>query len=307
MNEVYELGLSLETTARKIEIEGRTEQRNIQSTFAEFKEEVKTCAQARAKMAIPKMAKKIKELKAELKLLSNDSRMKSKEEIQLSAALIRKRLGELKKQRYHKTKLTTAARYRIEGETISKYWSQINKEKKPQDLIYELKKPEAPEGNDVRDRTHSYERCSDKMVQIMKNFFDDLQHKPYTADEQERGAAIEEALNLIPDKEQLGIDMSPLAAETTEEDVLKALKMTENEKAAGLDGLPYEFYKTLNEKYKEDAKAEKRTPFDIISVLTGVYQDIEKHGCDHWQENSFTQGWICPLWKKNNPALPSNY
>lgn len=101
--------------------------------------------------------------------------------------------------------------------------------------------------------------------------------------------------------------MENLAKETDRADVLEALSSMENGKAAGLDGIQYKFYKTLNGRFTLDQQSGKWTPFDIIGVMTKVFLDVEHHGCGHWQEEPFAQGWICPLYKKDDPRLPSNY
>lgn len=84
--------------------------------------------------------------------------------------------------------------------------------------------------------------------------------------------------------------MDELSTEIAEDEVIKALKSMENRKAAGLDGIPYEFYKILHQKYKDDKKTAQRDPFNIIGILTKVYQDIENNGTDNESENRFAEG-----------------
>ncbi|KAH9017333.1 hypothetical protein EDB83DRAFT_2178273, partial [Lactarius deliciosus] len=57
----------------------------------------------------------------------------------------------------------------------------------------------------------------------------------------------------------------------------EALKHAKNGSATGLDGCPYELWKTLNVRYNK-AVEEDRPGFDIIKTLTHVFQDIQNHG-----------------------------
>ena len=245
------------------------------------------------------MQQKINELLTELDNLLEKEDIETNEETKLSITLLKNRIEDLEKQRHHKCKLQAAANYEIEGEKITKYWSKTNREVKPRDMIYELEKPgtNPPE----------YEKHSDKMANIVKDFFDTLQKQPYNATKEEQGKIIEEVLDNVNDHE---LELTDLDEEISEEDINAALQLTENDKATGMDGIPYNFYKCLNCTFKADSKAENAKEeelFDIIEALTMVYQDIEKHGTDPDSENKFAEGWICPLYKKDDPRKPSNY
>ena len=158
---------------------------------------------------------------------------------------MKNRIEDLEKQRHHKSKLQAAANYEIEGEKITKYWSKVNREVKPRDLIYELEKPNT--------NPPEYERRSDNMANIVKDFFDTLQKQPYNATEEEREEIIKEVLENVNDHE---IELTNLGEEISEEDISAALQLTENDKATGMDGIPYDFYKCLNRTFKADSKSE---------------------------------------------------
>ena len=200
--------------------------------------------------------------------------------------------------RYHKRRIDAAARYGLEGEEINRYWSEVNREVKPRDLVHELKVPESEPAK--------YKKRSDKMANIVKTFFDDLQRQPYNVSIEEREVITEEVLTNVITHEE---DMSKLDEEINEEDVWAALRSMENGKATGLDGIPYDLYKALHRIFLARSKDEgnEKDLFDIIETLTMVFQDIEKYGTDPLEENGFAEGWICPLYKKNDPRLPSNY
>jgi hypothetical protein len=63
-------------------------------------------------------------------------------------------------------------------------------------------------------------------------------------------------------------------------------------------------WKALKQRHDSDTSAGKQG-FDIIKALTAVYQDIQKHGLDN--NSNFALGWMCPLYKKNDPTEISNY
>jgi hypothetical protein len=90
----------------------------------------------------------------------------------------------------------------------------------------------------------------------------------------------------------------------TAEDVTTALKLSNNGKAPGLDGLPYEFYKILDILFRQNRKSGKNM-FDVIRFLTKLYTDFEQHGII--KSSHFNIGWLCPIFKKGDRAVISNY
>ena len=83
-----------------------------------------------------------------------------------------------------------------------------------------------------------------------------------------------------------------------------ALKLSKNRTATGLDGCPYELWKELNARY-DIMEKEGKAGFDIIGILTEVFEDIRNHGID--KELEFAHGWMCPIYKKKDPTEISNY
>ncbi len=91
---------------------------------------------------------------------------------------------------------------------------------------------------------------------------------------------------------------------TKREEVLKPLNMSKNDSAPGINGATNKLYKVLNDRHIEDER--KGIPsFDIVGVLTDVFNDIESYGVD--ESTNFTEGWMCPIYKKNDRNLMSNY
>ncbi|OBZ72436.1 Transposon TX1 uncharacterized protein [Grifola frondosa] len=97
--------------------------------------------------------------------------------------------------------------------------------------------------------------------------------------------------------EHLGQKLSAL-------DVLGALERSTNGMATGLNGLPYEFWKAINARCIVDVK-QKKPAFDVIKMLTLVYNDIEQYGV--LAGSDFAVGWICPLYKKKDREDIANY
>jgi len=82
---------------------------------------------------------------------------------------------------------------------------------------------------------------------------------------------------------------------TTE--VIASIKSLPNGTAAGIDGIPYELFKALAARHAAAVKAEK-PGFDVLNVLTEVFNDIEISGVQ--KGTAFNTGWMCPLYKKKD-------
>uniref|UniRef100_A0A0W0F9Z8 Reverse transcriptase domain-containing protein n=1 Tax=Moniliophthora roreri TaxID=221103 RepID=A0A0W0F9Z8_MONRR len=90
----------------------------------------------------------------------------------------------------------------------------------------------------------------------------------------------------------------------TVEDVSEALKLSANGKAPGLDGIPYEVWRSLESRYHTNLKAEMPS-FNIILVLTYLLNNIKLYS--KLPGTSFAESWMCPLYKKGERAEIANY
>jgi hypothetical protein len=88
------------------------------------------------------------------------------------------------------------------------------------------------------------------------------------------------------------------------EDLEEALRLSNNGKAPGVDGIPYEFYKMLESLFRQSKKTDHEM-FDILGFLTKFYEDIEKYGIV--ESSCFNAGWMCPIFIKGDKAIISNY
>ncbi|TFY57613.1 hypothetical protein EVJ58_g6920 [Rhodofomes roseus] len=95
-----------------------------------------------------------------------------------------------------------------------------------------------------------------------------------------------------------------LSANATKDDVKDALKKTKTGKAAGIDGIPYEFWTAFMGDADEEAQTDE-DDFDIIKYLTMVFNDIETHG--KLPDSRFADGWLCPIYKKGDKRKIENY
>lgn len=74
-----------------------------------------------------------------------------------------------------------------------------------------------------------------------------------------------------------------------------AVRLSNNGKAPGLDGLPFEFYKILDILFQQ-SKGSDHEKFDILTFLTRLYEDIEVFGIA--ADTHFNSGWMAPLFKR---------
>lgn len=183
----------------------------------------------------------------------------------------------------------------INRETIRKPWINENKERKPCDTFYRLK---VPNSNLLQYRT-----TTEEMANIATDHHNDLQKQglcddtdKVEADEQEVLAYLENRLSedrsLTLDK---GMDI---------EDVRNAIHHLPNGTSPGLDSLSHEFWKALLDRHDAYSQAKKEA-FDPALALHAVFNNIIKHGTP--PGSKFAEGWMCPLYKKNDRTDIGNY
>ncbi|EPS93200.1 hypothetical protein FOMPIDRAFT_1136658, partial [Fomitopsis schrenkii] len=130
---------------------------------------------------------------------------------------------------------------------------------------------------------------SDKMAELARNYHNTLQTEGILPeDNEERNRSTQDAIRAISTK-ATDEHRAQLEEKVTNTEVKEALKRSENGKAAGLDGIPYEFWKTLQRKY--DQCKEQPNPFlDCAELLRLAYNDLEDHGVD--PDTGFAEGWM---------------
>ncbi len=280
--------------------EARTETRNPQTLYRTFKEGVRELAKKHAKAKVPKIAKKIDQLKKDLKVANqraarSETNAEQRDNAIQEAAIIQERITSLEMKRFGAKRAAVAARDWLEGETISKYWSKLNKAPSTDETIYELAIP-GPEPKRYAMRT-------DQMAAIAKDHYNGVQDDPLKPTKEEH----EEAMVNILDNEMTkltGDQKADMGKPVEYMEVQRAILEAANGKAPGIDGIPSELWKTLIRQHRTDA-AKKKPAFDVIAVLRDVFQDIATHGAI--PDLKFSLGWICPIYKKKDKREISNY
>ena len=115
---------------------------NPQILHKKFKTQITNLAIQRAKQAVPKMEKKIKQLEIEHEKSWNTSD-KDEPQRMATASKIQDEIEKIKRKRFQNAKTSIKAHFDREGKTVTKYWSNLNRENKPQDPMYSLKIPKS--------------------------------------------------------------------------------------------------------------------------------------------------------------------
>jgi len=224
------------------------------------------------------------------------------------AGPIRDKIVQLEQKKFQKAKNTTKTCFALEGETISKYWSNLNKERKQRDPIFSLRRPNCD--------PPKFETNSTRMAEIARKYHEDLLTEGLCPNEAEREAAIEDVLAEVSGDAVLPDNAKAEMNKPIDADIVRlALKESANDTAPGINGIPYEFWKMLgapdktpplNENQEPNVnQPEKGTELNIFETLAKVYADIEKYGVH--EDSAFAEGWMCPLYKKKDRREISNY
>ena len=178
---------------------------------------------------------------------------------------------------------------------ISRYWSTINTPKRPRDIVYSLHGP----------HTATLSTKSSEMAEIARRYHDELQQsdRPEYNDPECQTARLS-VLHEIPEDQTLNDPHSPLNFLITDEQVSRALLQSKNGTLTGLDGIPYEVWKTLSSLHISNATLRKPS-FDVIKCLRIVYNEIQTKGAD--PTTDFSAGWMCPVYKTKDKTRIENY
>ena len=187
-----------------------------------------------------------------------------------------------------------------QGEKIGMYWSSLNKTSKLREHLVRLKIP----GLDLP----RYAQRSDKMAEIGRRHHKNLLKAGIHLNEEEGEQKIQEVLKAVKDESKLPTPAKDdLDSPIDKEGVKVALKEHANSAAPGLDGIICKYWKSLQGVKEEDKKRKepKYQGLNIVKSLTMVYKDIEIYGVD--KNSRFTEGWMCPIYKKGKRELIENY
>ena len=290
--EVQRMALNLQ---RDIEgIRERTPQSNPQTLLKNFKGEVRETLRKHEKKFQLMMRNKIDKLTEALRRTLNDPAL-PEDEIRITATHLKKEIQALHRDLHDRNRDRLAAIDEAEGEHIGKTWTSRHKERKPRDTIKCLRTTETGETT----------KNLKEMTEIAAKYHEKIQLNDHNPREPPNADLLNEILSGIRAKVTTR-SKEMLAEQISEEEVREAIRRTNNEKAPGLDGIPIELWRSLDEQYmasKKNSNADKKC--DIVWILTQVFQDIELHGVEAGTD--FHEGCMCPIYKKKDPDDIANY
>ena len=269
---------------------------NPQTVYYNFKESIQRIARTRLRAKIPRIRRTIDSLANKISALGRHHDAKLSVAIQDEISLAQDRLQSLLKAQNNDLREVSMARYVSNGERVSKFWSSVNRNLKPRDLFLSLHIPGS--------WPPRYETRSDKMAQLAGSFHDDLQHDGIQdCSPSARIAQIDSSLSAC-DKTFSAWEANSMRGHTTREELEQAIREAPAGKATGLDGLPYELWKRLCEVHRL-RKGSTKPHFDYALMLELVCKDINNFGVH--PNGHFTDGWMCPLYKKGDRRDIRNY
>jgi ribonuclease HI/endonuclease/exonuclease/phosphatase family metal-dependent hydrolase len=269
-----------------------------------FKDTIREGAQQILKRRVGKIRAKMASLDKEMSGIENSPDLDEDPELRACFEALqaeREYLG--RKVRANKSEGESAS-WAMKGKRITPYWMAVNKARKPKDYINRLQVKGI--------RPMVYETNSKKMAEIARNHYDKVQRPDdeRNTNEARRELRINVAISSIPEERKLREeDQAKLRGAITSKEVETAISAAPGCKATGLDGIPYEIYKFLIDKneHTKDNLLEPglRGPLNFSRTLAIVFKRIQEKGLH--PNSQFNDGWLCPLYKKNDATDPANY
>ena len=298
INAIVKRGIELQNELENLE--ERPPNRNQgtpQQLWELFKSDIQEIAKDTIGKSYHKIISRIHRLEKDRDALANDPSADTNNNTRADEALIAEELEHLEKIIAQDKKNKLNAELSSHGERMGGAWSAINKEKTPRNLIPRLKIPNS--------EPPQYERDSERMADLAKRYHDLLQNDDVIPNLEDWEDRVNLILDEIPQEQVLPeSDASAEDKPLTETQTKKALHLSKNGTATGMDGCPYELWKSLQKQHEITAKANKPS-FDIIKALTTVLVNIQKNGVD--EKTNFALGWMCPIYKKKDRTDISNY
>ncbi len=270
---------------------GRAEVTNAQTILCNFKRDAMKLARTREREVVPKLLADIRDTERALRATKASKTLAEANKIAEAAALAMQ-LRQLKQRRFKQQQQNSRATHRLYGDRPTKYWSRLHRECAPRDLIHAFEK----EGQLGVSGEKTYESDPAKMAEMARTHHMNVQRDgPEVRQAEEREADIAAALGSIaarvPDDRAL-----ELGGEITYDECLLSLRCSKSGSAPGLDGLPFEFWKTLHARFTEDSRFPSRASFDVVKLLTAAFEDMRTNGVS--DRTSLAHGWIAPIYKE---------
>ena len=271
---------------------------NPQRLWKIFKSDIGTTARKMRDVSQYKRETHMRRLRDDLKTTMNNPDIDTNDNLRWNGNLLSNEIKHLENIRARKQRDNLSATLAQHGEKPGGIWSAISKEKKPRDLIRCLKIPGS--------NPPQYERDSQRMAELARKYHDTLQDVGRgTIDTDELVMRTDLVLEEIPRSQKLSEpERSTPDWNLSEDQVRKALHLSKNGSATGIDGCPYELWKALQTQYDKTTQ-EAGAGFNITQTITTLLTDIQTHGVD--EESDFALGWMCPIYKKKDRSDISNY
>ena len=300
MDKVEERGILLRSELQKLHVANiPRETANPQTLWKSFKDDIETLAKNNAEKTHHKITSKIKQLREDLRTLSNNPNLDINAAARSNEAFMASELAHLEKLAARDRKDQMKAILTNHGEKLGGPWSAISKESKPRDLILQLRIPDS--------NPPKFERSTKRMANLARNYHENLQNKGVglPSDHPDYETRIRATLSEIPPNQRLSEEKKEAFEwQVKPEHVREALALAKNGSATGMDGCPYELWKKLEDR-NDGTSQEEEGSFDIADTLAVVFQDIQEHGVD--ERSDFALGWMCPIYKKKDKREISNY
>ena len=271
------------------------EDTNPQLALKEFKTKVVDLYREHQRTAQPKIQNAIRTLQKGLDETTNSASIPA-DEIALQSSLIKERIDALQKKDRDTARLLGAARNRLEKETLSRHWVKSARENAPRDTIRALKNP-------LENASRRVTR-SDDMAKLARNYHEELlaiDRDPAQEPDTEELEEILKDMTTTLNEEMISNLRKKICADEVEE----ALRESTNDKSPGMDGIPVELWKLLQQQHKSADEKDRHRFCNITEVLAHVFNDITEHGIT--EGTGFNDGWMCPIYKKKEADNIANY
>lgn len=119
-------------------LEHRSDTANPQKIWKSFKDKMTSAAKETSKKHLARINQCIRALTKDLRRITNSSEIDTSIDTRINRNIIEQEIDHLQKKQNKSTQLKARAQWAMQGETISKYWSKVNKKKAPRDIIHRL-------------------------------------------------------------------------------------------------------------------------------------------------------------------------
>ncbi|KAK0478651.1 Endonuclease/exonuclease/phosphatase, partial [Armillaria luteobubalina] len=221
--------------------ETRTDEHNAQTLFETYKQQIIEKARKCRREIIPRINRDIETLEKEQKSIVSDTSRDDENKMRESG-IIMERIQELNRKHHDKKRKNIRLLHKLEGETMSKTWTANGTQRKPRDQIHALQTSCTTANGDI-----IYEKDSKNMAELMGRFYRKLQRDGLDKSQEGRASWAQAVANSLEGitksaTEELNNELEAIIQADEAEEVIRT---AEKGKAAGINGLTYEFWKAL--------------------------------------------------------------